>query len=65
MYDCETTGGSFHQDHIMETDTTVIIPDGMSISNEEFCSLCHTSLHIVHKGFYYFIAANCLYCVLL
>ena len=63
LYDCETTGGSFHQDHIMEIGSTVIIPDGVSISNEKFCSLCHTSRHIVCKGFYCFIAANCLYYV--
>ena len=51
MYDCKTTGGTFHKDHIMETGSIVIILDGVSISNEEFCRLCHTSCHIVCKGF--------------
>ena len=50
MYDCETTGGSFYQDHIMEIGSAVIAPDGVSFSNEEFSSLCHASCHIVHKG---------------
>lgn len=50
MYDCETTGGSFYQDHIMEIGSAVIAPDGVSISNHEFSSLCHTSRHIVRKG---------------
>lgn len=50
MYDCETTSGSFYQGHIMEIGSAVIAPDGVSISNEEFSSLCHTSRHIVHKG---------------
>ena len=51
MYDCETTGGSFYQDHIMEIGSIVIIPDGVSISNEELCSLCHTSRYVVRKDF--------------
>ena len=28
----------------------VSIPDGVSISNAEFSSLCHTSLHIARQG---------------
>ena len=64
LYDCETTGGSFHQDHIMEIGSTVIIPDGVSISNEEFCSLCHTSRHIVCKGLLLYISKLSLLCVI-
>ena len=50
MYDCETTGGSFYQDHIIEIGSAVIAPDGVSISNHEVSSLCHTSCHVVCKG---------------
>ena len=53
MYDCETTGGSFYQDHIVEIGSVVIAPDDVSISNEEFSSLCHTSRHIARKGLFY------------
>ena len=53
MYDCETTGGSFYQDHIVEIGSVVIAPDGVSISNEEFFSLCHTSRHITRKGYFH------------
>ena len=50
IYDCETTGGSHLRDHIMELGSVVSIPDGVSISNSEFSSLCHTSLHITRQG---------------
>ena len=50
MYDCETTGGSHLRDHIMEVGSMVSIPDGVSISNAEFSSLCHTSQHIARQG---------------
>ena len=50
MYDCETTGGSFYIDHIMEIGSAVIAPDGVSITNHEFSSLCHTSRQIVRKS---------------
>ena len=50
IYDCETTGGSHLCDHIMEVGSVVSIPDGVSISNAEFSSLCHTSLHITRQG---------------
>ena len=50
IYDCETTGGSHLRDHIMEVGSVVLIPDGVSISNAEFSSLCHTSLHITRQG---------------
>ena len=50
IYDCETTGGSHLRDHIMEVGSMVSVPDGVSISNAEFSSLCHTSLHITRQG---------------
>ena len=50
IYDCKTTGGSHLRDHIMEVGSVVSIPDGVSISNSEFSSLCHTSLHITCQG---------------
>ena len=53
MYDCETTGGSFYQDHIVEIGSMVIAPDDVSISNQEFSSLCHSSHHIARKGLFY------------
>ena len=53
MYDCETTGGSFYQDHIVEVGSMVIAPDGASISNDKFSSLCHTPRHIAHKGLFF------------
>ena len=52
LYDCETTGGSFHNDHIMELASVVIVPDDISISKPSFTSLCHTSRRIVQKGLY-------------
>lgn len=52
LYDCETTGGSFHNDHIMELASVVIAPDDISISKPSFTSLCHTSRRIVQKGLY-------------
>ena len=46
IYDCETTGRSHLQDHIMEVRSVVVAPEGVS-SISEFSSLCHTSQHIV------------------
>ena len=48
FYDCETTGGRLHNDHIME-----IAPDDVNISKPDSTSLCQTSHHIVQKGFVY------------
>ena len=53
IYDCETTGGSFYQDHIVEVGSMVISPDGVSIHNDKFSSLCHTSRHIARKGLFF------------
>ena len=57
FYDCETTGGSCHKDHIMEIASVVIAPDDVNISKPEFTSLCHTSRHIVQKGFVHSLLA--------
>ena len=50
FYNCETTGGSHLQDHIIEVGSVVEIPEGASITTAEFSSLCHTSQHIVHQS---------------
>ena len=50
FYDCETTGGSYHRDHITEVAAIMIVPDGVDITNTQFSSLCHTSRHIARKG---------------
>lgn len=44
FYDCETTGLSHYEDHIIEIASEVIVPDDLSsITKTEFSSLCHTS----------------------
>ena len=50
FYDCETTGGNYNCDHIIEVATTVVVPDGLRITSTQFSSLCHTSRHIAQKG---------------
>ena len=50
FYDCETTGGSHLQDHIIEVESVVEIPEGASITTAEFSSLCHISQHIFHQS---------------
>ena len=68
IYDCETTGFIFYQDHIVEVGSMVIAPDGVSISNDKFSSLCHTSRHITRKGLFFCSNHNNLtsiYCMLL
>lgn len=50
FYDCETTGGSHHQDYIMEIASEVLLLDNITITKSEFASLCHTSRRIVQKG---------------
>ena len=50
IYDCETIGGNHLRDHIMEVGSLVSIPDGVSIHNAEFSSLCYTSQRIVRQG---------------
>ena len=36
FYECETTGGSYHQDHIIEVAATVVVPDGLHITSTQF-----------------------------
>ena len=50
FYDCETTGGSHYNDHIIEVAATVMVPDSISITTPEFSSLCRTSRHIAAIG---------------
>ena len=50
LYDCETTGGSHYNDHIIEIGSVVIVPDNLSVTQTEFSSLCHTSHRICSKG---------------
>lgn len=46
------TGRSFHNDHIIELVSVVIVPDNVDISKPDFNSLCHTSCRIVQKDLY-------------
>ena len=50
LCDCETTGGSHYNDHIIEVAATVIIPDNVSTTITEFSNLCRTSKHISSFG---------------
>ena len=50
FYECETTGGSYYRDHIIEVAASVLVPDGLDITITQFSSLCHTSRHIARKG---------------
>ena len=52
LYDCETTGGSHYDEHIIEIASVVIVPDDLnvSITKTEFTSLCHTSRRIHPMG---------------
>ena len=36
FYDCETTGRSYHRDHIIEVAATVVVPDGLHITSTQF-----------------------------
>ena len=58
FYDCETTEGSYHQDHIIEVAATVVVPDGLHITSTQFSSLCHISRHIARKGNKYLCTTN-------
>ena len=42
LYDCETTGGSHYEEHIIEISSAVMAPDKLSITKMEFTSLCYT-----------------------
>ena len=50
LYDCETTGGSHYDEHIIEIGSVVILPDNLSVTQIEFSSLCHTSHRIDPQG---------------
>ena len=50
LYDCETTGGSHYDEHIIEIASIVIVPDNLSFTKTEFTSLCHTSRCIHSKS---------------
>ena len=50
FYDCETTGGSHYNEHVIEIASTVMVPDNIHISTPEFSSLCRTSRHIAAIG---------------
>ena len=50
MYDCESTGGSIYQDHIVEMAAVVLAPDDVIISETSFSQLCKTSLPISTVG---------------
>lgn len=50
FYDCETTVGSHHNDHIIEVTSSVMLPDNVSVSKMEFSHLCRTSRHIAAIG---------------
>ena len=58
FYDCKTTGGSYHCDHIIEVAATVVVPDGSHITSTQFFSLCHTSRHIALNGNKYLYSTN-------
>ena len=58
FYDCETTGGSYHHDHIIEVAATVKVPDDLQITSTQFSSLCHSSRHIAWKGNKYTTCAS-------
>lgn len=50
FYDCEATGGSIYQDHIIEVASLVIESDDASVSVKSFSSLCRSSRHICKIG---------------
>ena len=65
LYDCETTGLSHYDDHIIEIGSAVIVPDSLTISQTEFSSLCHTSHDISTGGKLFFITIIAQYSALL
>ena len=50
LYDCETTGLSHYEEHVIEIGCLVILPDNLSVTQLEFSSLCHTSHRIDPQG---------------
>ena len=48
FYDCESTGGNIHSDHIIEVCGKVFaVPDAVAISKPEYSSLIHSSRTIM------------------
>ena len=45
LFDCDTTRGRHHSYHIIEVAAIVIVPDNISVTKEEFSSLCCSSEH--------------------
>ena len=50
LYDCEATGGNFHNDHIIEVASLVIEPDGVSVTEIFHCTMPRSSRHICKIG---------------
>ncbi|XP_065915443.1 uncharacterized protein [Dysidea avara] len=46
VFDCETTGLHIYKDHIVELAAQVVVPEGVSVSTNEFSSLCYTARRI-------------------
>ena len=46
MFDCETTGLSIYQDHIVELAAQVVVPEGASLGTTEFTTLCYIAQRI-------------------
>ena len=46
FYDCESTGGSIHDDHIIEIAAEVVGPEKAFVTDKSFSELCFTSRHI-------------------
>ena len=43
FYDCESTGGSIHDDHIIEIAAEVVGPEKAFVTTKSFSELCFTS----------------------
>ena len=50
VFDCETTGLHIYKDHIVELAAQVVVPEGVSVSTNEFSSLCYTARRIPKQG---------------
>jgi len=51
IFDCETTGLSIYQEHMVELAAEVLVPSGVTISRTEFSSLCYTARRIPKQGY--------------
>ena len=50
FYDCESTGGNIHYDHIVEIAAEVIEPEKVNITVKSFSELCYTPQPILGIG---------------